>query len=85
MEILGKMGTVNEHLFGHTTPDNAGTANPIFLSNRNFCAMLGRHTRRTNAAGACPNDEKVKIKSHLICLFGNTLGLSHSPINEGLC
>ena len=50
MQVICEMGTVNQHLLGHTTANNAGAANTIFLCRRHPRAMRCSNARRSYAA-----------------------------------
>ena len=50
IKVFGEMRAVNEHLFGHTTANNAGAAHATLLRHRHARAMLRRDARGADAA-----------------------------------
>ncbi len=71
-EFLGKLGSVNEKLLGHTATDDAGATDAIFFCHRNLGAMFGSDTRGAHTAGTCSNHEKIVVEPRHLRVISST-------------
>ncbi len=76
-QILGEMGTVDEHLLRHAAANDAGAADPVFFRDRHFRAMRCRNTAGPNAPRPSADGEKVVI------VFGGFARGGHAALLSG--
>ena len=65
VHLVRELGSVDKQLLGHAAPDHAGPADPIFLRDRDLCAVVGRHARRAHAGRTGADHEEVEVMGHV--------------------
>ena len=60
-QILGEMRAVDEHLLGHTAPDDAGSPDPVLFCDRDLGTVRGGHAAGAHAPRSGTDGEEVVI------------------------
>ena len=61
LDVLGKMGAVGQQLLGHAAADDAGTTDPVFLTDTSAGAVHGSAAAGRDTARAGADDEEIEI------------------------
>ncbi len=61
LQLLGEHRTVDEHLLGHASANDAGPADAVFLGHGDLRAVAGGYTTGAHAARSGADDEEVVV------------------------